>query len=47
MTNPIAVFLGLLVFGGLAADWYFYDGASTLFLGRKCVDMIEWMAFWR
>ena len=47
MTNPIAVFLVLLILGGLGADLLFNDGAATLLLARKFFDLIEWVAFWR
>ncbi|MEQ9694367.1 glyceraldehyde-3-phosphate dehydrogenase [Shimia sp. SDUM112013] len=47
MTNPIAVFLALIIFGGLAYDLIWLDGQATLMLMRKLVDLIEWMAFWR
>ena len=47
MTNTIAVFLGALILTGLAIDYATADFAGTLFLARKLLDLIEWMAFWR
>lgn len=47
MTNPIAVFLTLLILTGLGVDLVFNDGAATLVLARKFFDLIEWVAFWR
>ncbi|MCW8843790.1 MAG: glyceraldehyde-3-phosphate dehydrogenase [Rhodobacteraceae bacterium] len=47
MTNPIAVFLAVLIFGGLAYDLIWLDGQATLLLTRKLFELIEWLAFWR
>lgn len=47
MTNPIAVFLVVLILGGLAFDLIFLDGQSILLLARKFFQLVEWMAFWR
>ncbi len=47
MTNPIAVFLAVLIFSGLAYDLIWLDGQATLLLTRKFVELVEWVAFWR
>ncbi|TCL10213.1 hypothetical protein BXY66_2282 [Shimia isoporae] len=47
MTNPIAVFLVLLILTGLGADLLFNNGDATLVIVRKFFDLIEWVAFWR
>ncbi len=47
MTNKLALIIGLLIIGLLAFDYYQYDWANTVFLARKFVALIEWMAFWR
>jgi len=47
MTNTIAIGLGALIFLGLGLDYALFDWSNTVFLGRKLVDLIEWMAFWR
>jgi hypothetical protein len=47
MTNQIAVVLGLLILAALALDAQLYEWSNTLFLARKLMDLIEWMAFWR
>ena len=47
MTNPIAVFLAVLILAGLASDLIWLDGQATLLLTRKLFQLIEWMAFWR
>jgi len=47
MTNPIAVFLAVLILAGLGADLLFNSGDATLLIVRKFFDLIEWVAFWR
>ncbi len=47
MTNAIALVLALLVAGALAADALYADGAAAIFLGRRALGLIEWLAFWR
>ena len=47
MTNTIAIFLGLLVVAGIAADIYYTDAATLLFLATKFTDFTDWIAFWR
>ncbi|MEM7076928.1 MAG: hypothetical protein AAGA28_09925 [Pseudomonadota bacterium] len=47
MTNPVALILGALIALGLGTDYAFYDMQGTLFLSRKLLDLIEWLAFWR
>ena len=46
MTNSIAIGLGLAILAVVAANAVFgWD--LHIFLGRKLVEVIEWMAFWR
>ena len=47
MTNIIAFWLGLLIAALLATDYFFYDWSNTVFLLRKLLALIEWVAFWR
>lgn len=47
MTNKIAIFLGLLIVAGLIWDFGWNDQAASVFMARKTVDLIEWLAFWR
>ena len=47
MTNRLAVWLALIIAALLAYDYYQFGWANTVFLIRKFVDLIEWMAFWR
>jgi hypothetical protein len=47
MTNGMAAVLALLLAGLVAADVFLNDTSALLFLARKALDLIEWLAFWR
>jgi len=47
MTNSIAIGLAVLIVGFLVADALAFDWAMTVFLGRKGLELTEYMAFWR
>ncbi len=47
MTNIIALWLALIIAALLAFDYFQYDWANTVFLLRKLLELIEWLAFWR
>ena len=47
MTNRLAIILGMILVGLIAADVFLAGGANLLFLGRKFFVLIEWLAFWR
>ena len=47
MTNRIAVWLALIVVAVLAVDGLAFGGHLPVFLGRKGLDLLEWVAFWR
>ena len=47
MTNKIALWLGALIVAGFVLDQVLFEGSAIVFLARKLLDMIEWMAFWR
>jgi hypothetical protein len=47
MTNRIALWLGVVLIGLIAADLMLVGNKHLVFLGKKMVDLIEWMAFWR
>ena len=47
MTNTIAIWLALFIAALLGFDYYQYDWANSVFLLRKLLDLIEWLAFWR
>ena len=47
MTNLIALWLGALIALAFAMDYAVFDWANTVFLLRKLMAFIEWLAFWR
>lgn len=47
MTNRIAIVLVLLIAAGLAYDVLRNDHGGMVFLVRKLMDLIEYLAFWR
>ena len=47
MTNTLAIVLGALIALFLGVDALAFDGAATLFLGRKLYWLIDYIAFWR
>ncbi|MCF6443623.1 hypothetical protein [Nereida sp. MMG025] len=47
MTNKLAIILGLLIVGALFWDHQWNESTATLFMARKFLEMIEWVAFWR
>ena len=47
MTNTIAVFLGLLILAAVGIDVMLNSGAASVFLGRRGIDLLQWLAFWR
>jgi hypothetical protein len=47
MTNTIALYLGIVILIGVGLDLALNDGAALVFLARKLVGLVEWVAFWR
>ncbi len=47
MSNRIAIILGAILLGLIGADIAMNDSAGLVFAGRKLVDLIEYLAFWR
>ena len=47
MTNRIAIALALGIVAVFALDAYAFDGGLPVFLGRKGLELLEWIAFWR
>lgn len=47
MTNPIALVLGAVILGLVLLDIFVFDANNLLFLSRKFLDLLEWVAFWR
>ncbi|MEM9012937.1 MAG: hypothetical protein AAGE18_17065 [Pseudomonadota bacterium] len=47
MSNSFALGLGTLIVGLLVADYIWQDFAGVIFLGKRLIDLSEWLAFWR
>jgi hypothetical protein len=47
MTNTIALYLGVVILGAFGLDLLANDGQVVVFLTRKLVGLIEYVAFWR
>ena len=47
MTNKIAIFLGLAILLVVALDTFVFHWDLHIFIGRKLLDLISFIAFWR
>ncbi len=47
MTNTIAFWLAAAILGFLALDYFVLDLQAPVYLGRKLLELIEYIAFWR
>ncbi len=47
MNNAIAFSLFALIVGFFAFDSFVLDGQMTVFLGRKFLELVRYVAFWR
>jgi hypothetical protein len=47
MTNSLAAFLTLLIGLLVCVDVIFFGSANVVFLGRKMLELLEWLAVWR
>ncbi len=47
MTNRIALALAILTILSLILDRLVNQGAATVFLARKFIDLVDWLEFWR
>ena len=47
MTNGVAIGLALCIAVGLAIDYVWFDLEGSLFLARKSLALLDWIAFWR
>ncbi len=47
MTNTIAFYIGVVILICVGLDVVVSDGAALVFLMRKLVGLVEWVAFWR
>ena len=47
MTNTLALILGTLILGAIFIDVTFNGTGHLIFLGKKLIELLEWLAFWR
>lgn len=47
MTNQVAVVLGCLILALFLADALLFHWGLPVLLGRKMVEVIEYLSFWR
>lgn len=47
MTNKLAIALALIIGGIIAADLFVFGWNLHIFLGRRLIDLTEYLAFWR
>jgi hypothetical protein len=47
MNNMTAAILAFLLVSFFGADWFFNEAQAATFLGRRMIDLIETVAFWR
>lgn len=47
MTNRLAILLGIFLIIVVVVDVVLYGTDHLLFLSKKFLELIEWIAFWR
>lgn len=47
MTNQTALVLAVLIVAGIVVDYVYFDFSYALFLSRKFLELMDWIAFWR
>ena len=47
MTHRIAMFLIVMICAAIVVDVAFFGTDHLLFLARKLMELLEWLAFWR
>lgn len=47
MTNTIAAYLGIGLLLAIGVDYFVYGTEHLLFLAKKGIDLLEWVAVWR
>jgi hypothetical protein len=47
MTNTLAIWIMIVLAGCIAVDAVLFDWSGAMFLARKFLDVLRWMAFWR
>ena len=47
LTNRIAIALGLILIAAIVVDVMVYGTEHLIFLAKKMMELMEWIAFWR
>lgn len=47
MNTPIFIVLATLIVGALVVDGMLYGSDNLIFLTKKFIELIDWVAFWR
>ncbi len=47
MLNPFSIAAVVLALAAVLGDLFLNDAQILLFLGRKALDLIDWVEFWR
>ncbi|WP_167740195.1 hypothetical protein [Parasedimentitalea huanghaiensis] len=47
MTNKISLVLGLMIVSATAIDLFLFGTSHMVFLGKRMLELINWLAFWR
>lgn len=47
MSKITALLPGLCLMGAILADVVLFGGANLIFLGRRLIQLTEYLAFWR
>lgn len=47
MTNTLALWLFAIIVAAIGWDYWQNDLGVVVFLGRKGLDLLQWIAFWR
>ena len=47
MTNQLSLWLGGFLLIAIGADALVFDWDNTIFLSKKFLEFMEWIAFWR
>jgi len=47
MTTKIAIWLGFFILMAIAVDWIAFGLSNSLFVARRWLELLEYIAFWR
>lgn len=47
MSDRVTIIFALCIIGAVIADVVIMGGANVIFLGRKLIELTEYIAFWR